>query len=309
MSSGLSAQRIVTLLPSATEIVCAVGLRDQLVGVTHECDFPSDVPSLPSVTRSAIDHSLTSSEIDAAVREHLQDNRALYTLDVPLLQRLQPDLIVTQALCDVCAVSEDEVTSVLQLLPGPPRLINLEPMSLPEVFDTISLVGHTAGVDEVAECYRASLESRVQSVIERSAQIPQNEKPTVGFLEWTDPLFNGGHWTPELIDYAGGIDSFGNPHQPSQTLSDETLLAADPDVLVIALCGFDEQRAQHELSVLKQRIDFTQLKAHREGRVYVLDGNSYFSRPGPRLVDALEILAHLLHPGDHPGGQSAAGSE
>jgi len=290
----LAADRIVTLLPSATEIVCGLGLRERLVGVTHECDYPTNVHNLPRVTRSAIDINATSQDIDAAVREHLQTNKALYTIDVPLLASLRPDLLVTQALCDVCAVSESDVLEALSELPGEPELINLEPMTLAEVFETIILVGSAAGCSEIAKIYVRSLSGRVDEVRQAAAEIRQ--KPRVGFLEWVDPLFNGGHWTPELIEYAGGIDCFGNKHQPSRRIDHATISDADPDVLILALCGFDETRARQELEVFKQQLDFRALRAAKSDRVYVLDGNSYFSRPGPRLVDALELLFKLLHP-------------
>ena len=290
----MAADRIVTLLPSATEIVCGLGLRERLVGVTHECDYPTNVHNLPRVTRSAIDINASSQDIDAAVREHLQTNKALYTIDVPLLASLRPDLLVTQALCDVCAVSESDVLEALSELPGEPELINLEPMTLAEVFETIILVGSAAGCSEIAKIYVRSLSGRVDEVRQAAAEIRQ--KPRVGFLEWVDPLFNGGHWTPELIEYAGGIDCFGNKHQPSRRIDHATISDADPDVLILALCGFDETRARQELEVFKQQLDFRALRAAKSDRVYVLDGNSYFSRPGPRLVDALELLFKLLHP-------------
>ena len=290
----MAADRIVTLLPSATEIVCGLGLRERLVGVTHECDYPTNVHNLPRVTRSAIDINASSQDIDAAVREHLQTNKALYTIDVTLLASLRPDLLVTQALCDVCAVSESDVLEALSELPGEPELINLEPMTLAEVFETIILVGSAAGCSEIAKIYVRSLSGRVDEVRQAAAEIRQ--KPRVGFLEWVDPLFNGGHWTPELIEYAGGIDCFGSKHQPSRRIDHPTISDADPDVLILALCGFDETRARQELEVFKQQLDFRALRAAKSGRVYVLDGNSYFSRPGPRLVDALELLFKLLHP-------------
>jgi len=290
----LPAERIVTLLPSATEIVCGLGLRDRLVGVTHECDYPSDVAALPRVTESAIDISASSREIDTAVREHLETSNALYTIDVPLLASLKPDLLVTQALCDVCAVSENDVLAALHQLPGEPKLINLEPMTLSEVFDTILMVGKSAGCPDLAIDYVRSLQARVDHIRDMAAD--KSDKPTVGFLEWVDPPFNGGHWTPELIEYAGGIDCFGSKHQPSRTIDYETISDADPDVLIIALCGFDEIRAEQEIEALKQQMDFGALSAVQNNRVHVLDGNSYFSRPGPRLVEALELLYGILHP-------------
>ncbi len=292
----MPAERIVTLLPSATEIVCELGLRDKIVGVTHECDYPPGIEQLPHVTSSIIDHHATSQEIDTAVRDHLESSTGLYHLNEQLLNKLTPDLIVTQALCEVCAVSEDEVQAVMSRLASKPALVNLEPMTLFEVFDTISLVGQVAGCEVTAQTYRASLEARVNKVIERTASLSEADRPTVGFLEWIDPLFNAGHWTPEIIEYAGGIDAFGNKHQPSETIADSMLVDSDPDVLIVALCGFDEARAKSDLEHLKQRIDFDSLTAAKNNRVFILDGNAYFSRPGPRLVDSLEILTDLLHP-------------
>ena len=286
---------IVTLLPSATEIVCALGLRDRLVGVTHECDYPSGVETLPHVTRSIIDHDASSRDIDKAVRDQLGTNSALYHLDEPLLAELAPDLIVTQALCEVCAVSEDEVQAVIGRLPKTPELVNLEPMTLTEVLDTITLVGQAAGCADEAREYRAGLEGRIDAVRAKTDRIPPDQRPSVGFLEWIDPLFNAGHWTPEIIELAGGIDAFGNKHKPSQTTSDGTLMATDPDVLVVALCGFDAARAESDLELLKSRIDYDSLTAVKNSQVFTLDGNAYFSRPGPRLVDSLEMLAELLH--------------
>ena len=290
----LPVDRIVTLLPSATEIVCGLGLRDRLVGVTHECDYPASVQELPGVTRSSIDVDLSSSEIDSAVRKHLQTKSALYSIDKALLVSLRPELLITQALCNVCAVSETDVLEVVSELPGEPTLINLEPNTLREVFDTINLVGRAVGCVARAKSYVTSLDERVNKVREAARLI--STKPRVGFLEWLDPPFNGGHWTPELIEYAGGVDCFGNKHEPSQTIDHKTILAADPDVLIISLCGFDEIRARQELEAVKHQFDYTSLSAVRNDRVHVVDGNSYFSRPGPRLVDALELLFNLLHP-------------
>ncbi len=287
---------IVTLLPSATEIVCALGLADQIVGVTHECDYPAGVEQRPHVTRSTISPDASSGEIDAAVRSTLASNQVLYELDESRLRELAPDIIVSQSLCDVCAVSDQAVQRVIQRLPKTPMLLNLTPMTLGEVFDTILQVGAATGEKQRAADHLESLIQRVDRIRVITDRLPHEDKPTVGFIEWTDPLFNGGHWTPELIEIAGGIDSFGNKHAPSESISDERLLESDPEVLIVAPCGFDEHRAQGDLEALKQRVDFNQLKAYRNGRVHILDGNSTFSRPGPRLVDSLEILFKLLHP-------------
>jgi iron complex transport system substrate-binding protein len=290
--------RIVSLLPSATEIVCELGLGGQLVGVTHECDWPPFVRDLPRVTRTLIPHDAASRDIDALVRERLQTERALYTLDLDVLQRLRPDLIVTQALCDVCAVAEAEVTAAACGLPGRPRVVNLEPTRLSDVFDCLRAVGEAAGVREKADEAVARLQARVDAVARRTRDVAA--RAGVVLLEWIDPPFCCGHWSPELVGLAGGTERIGREGQPSRSLRWEEVVAADPDVLVIACCGFDAGRARQDLPILAGFPGFEGLSCTRSGRVYVVDGNSYFSRPGPRLVDSLEILAHALHPDVHP---------
>ena len=288
--------KIVTLLPSATEIVCALGLEESLVGVTHECDYPPSVKSLPQVTRTLIPHDASSSEIDALVRERLQTQAALYTLDMPTLERLRPDLLVTQALCDVCAVAEAEVTEAACRLPGRPQVLNLEPMSLEDVFTTLIMVGEATGTKEKAQEVVSNLRQRVQGVEARTQAIPQQARPRVAFLEWIDPIFNGGHWNPTLIAMAGGVDVLGNAGQPSRTMSWQQVLDSQPDVLFIACCGFTAERTLQDIPLLQQQPGWGDLPCVRSAQVYVTDGNAYFSRPGPRLVDGLEILAHTLHP-------------
>jgi iron complex transport system substrate-binding protein len=290
--------RIVSLLPSATEIVCQLGLGDALVGVTHECDHPPAVAALPKVTRTLIPHDATSGEIDALVRERLQTQRALYTLDLPTLERLRPDLIVTQALCDVCAVAETEVTAAACALPGRPRVVNLEPMSLSDVFDTLHLVARAAGVPDRAEAAVARLRQRVDAVAARSARV--TERPRVVVLEWLDPPFSCGHWTPELVRLAGGDEVVGQPGMRSRTLDWEEVIAVRPEVLFVACCGFTLERTMADLPGLRSRPGWADLPAVQTERVYVTDGNAYFSRPGPRLVDSVEILAHALRPDLHP---------
>ncbi len=300
--------RIVSLLPSATEIVCALGLEAGLVGVTHECDYPPSVKHLPKVTRTLIPHDATSGEIDALVRERLESQSALYTLDMEILERLRPELLVTQALCDVCAVAHAEVTSAACSLPGQPRVLNLEPMSLDDVYDTLHMVGAAAGVEARAKQVVDGLKQRVTTVAERTASIPVGERPRVAFLEWIDPPFNGGHWNPALIEMAGGIDVLGNAGQPSRTLDWHTVAASRPDVLFIACCGFDTRRTLQDIPLLQRQPKWNALPCVLSGRVYVTDGNAYFSRPGPRLVDGLEILANALHPNVHalPHGLASA---
>ncbi len=292
--------KIVSLLPSATEIICLLDLQDQLVGVTHECDFPAAVLALPKVTKTRIPKQATSKQIDQLVNEHLQDNLALYSLNIDILHELQPDVIITQALCDVCAVAEKEVKTAACELPGNPRVVNLEPMSLEDVYQTLLLVGNECDRTELAQKTVTQLRARerkVQTITEE--KIPLENRPSVGFLEWIDPPFNAGHWTPELIKSAGGIDAFGNLNQPSGMLTWEKIKQADPDVLFIACCGFDLQRTLKDMQFLENNKGWQDLKCVKNKRVYICDGNAYFSRSGPRLIDSLEIIAHALHSGIH----------
>lgn len=290
--------RIVSLLPSATEIVCALGLEEHLVGVTHECDFPPSVRRLPAVTRTLIPADATSGEIDALVRARLTTGGALYTLDLPVLEALRPDLIVTQALCDVCAVAEQEVRAAACALPGGPRVINLEPQRLADVFAAIRQVARAAGVEAAADIVVARLEARVAAVTARGAGIAR--RPRVALLEWLDPPFCCGHWSPELVRLAGGVEGLGREGHPSRTLEWDEVRAWAPEVVVIACCGYSVERTLRDLPALWRLPAWDGLPAVRAGRVYLVDGSHYFSRPGPRLVDSLEILAHALHPDVHP---------
>lgn len=290
--------RIVSLLPSATEIICAIGLEDQLVGVTHECDFPPTVRHLPKVTRTLIPADASSGEIDRLVRERLQTNQALYTLNLPVLHDLRPDLIVTQALCDVCAVAENEVRAAACTLPGAPRVINLEPQNLSEVLASCRQVARAAGVEQSAEKLIAALSARVEAVVTRTARL--EHRPRVALLEWLDPPFSCGHWNPELVRLAGGNEGLGREGQPSRTLRWDEVKAWQPEVVFIACCGFSVERTLDDVPPLRLIPGWQDLPAVRAGRVYMADGSHYFSRPGPRLVDSLEILAHTLHPEVHP---------
>lgn len=298
--------RIVSLLSSATEIICGLGLRDQLVGVTHECDYPAGVSDLPKVTQTLIPHDATSGQIDTLVRERLRSERALYSLDMQVLQSLSPDLIVTQALCDVCAVAESEVQAAACSLPGKPRVINLEPTCLADVFECIRQVGVAAKVGDQAETYIDSLQRRVDAVAKRTESIRQ--RPSVMLLEWIDPPFCAGHWSPELVALAGGREAIGVASQRSVTTSWADIVAADPEVLLIACCGFGIDRTLQDVPILQASPGWHSLACVKSNRVYVVDGSAYFSRPGPRLVDSLEILANALHSEIHPlpGGLPAA---
>lgn len=290
--------RIVSLLPSATEIVCALGLQNQLVGVTHECDYPAGVSRLPWVTRTLIPHDAGSADIDALVRSRLRTQEALYNLDMPLLESLRPDLIVTQALCDVCAVADDEVQAAAKSLSTHPQVINLAPRSLDDVLDCLRLVADAAGVSARGQHVIANLRDRVDAVSARNAVVRAH--PRIVLLEWLDPPFSCGHWTPELVDLAGGVELLGHAGEHSRTLRWSEIESAQPEVIFIACCGFDITRTLQDLIALEAAPQWSGLPAVRNERVYVVDGSQYFSRPGPRLIDSLEILAHALHQDVHP---------
>ena len=288
--------RIVSLLPSATEIVCLLGLREQLVGVTHECDYPAGVSSLPIVTKSAISHLQTSRQIDVAVREALQTNNALYSLNYELLDELNPDLLVTQSLCNVCAVDKEDVVLAAKDLSCNPKIINLEPTCLKDVYKTIEMVAEVTGQQHVAKHALTSMQARIEKIADSVRVILENTKRTrVVFLEWIDPLFSSGHWVSELVHLAGGEDCLGNANNPATTISWEQLVETDPDVLVIACCGYSRPRAIDDLPILQGKPEWRDLKCVKTKRVYVADGNAYFSRPSPRLIDSAEILMRMLH--------------
>ncbi len=252
---------------------------------------------LPKVTRTLIPLDASSAAIDALVRERLKTEKALYSLDLPALERLRPDLLVTQALCEVCAVAESEVQAAACSLPGHPRVLNLEPMTLEQVLDCVWQVARAAGRQETAERVVAAMRRRVDAVAVRSAGMAT--RPRVVVLEWLEPLFTAGHWTPDLVQMAGGIEAIGTSAAPSRTMGHDELVAAAPEVLIISCCGFDIARSMQEIPAFLARPGVAELPAVRAGRVYVMDGNQYLSRPGPRLVDSLEILAHLIHPEHH----------
>ncbi len=290
--------RIVSLLPSATEIICQLGLREHLVGVTHECDYPPSVVGLPKVTSTLIPHDATSNQIDALVRERLKTEKALYTLNIPVLQSLRPDWIVTQALCDVCAVAESEVKQAVCSLPGNTQVINLEPVSLDDVLQCMRQVANAVDCSETAHREIQLLQARVQAVANRTQSLA--ERPSVMLLEWIDPPFCAGHWNPELVELAGGREIIGFKNQPSRSVSWETIVDADPEVLFIACCGFEIERTLQDLPLLQSYPGWESLQCVRNRKVFVVDGSAYFNRPGPRLVDSLEILANALHPEMHP---------
>jgi len=287
--------RIVSLLPSATEIVFALGLGDQVVAVSHECDFPPEARQRPAVTRSPLHgHALTSAEIDRRTTEERRAGRALYSLDIGRLQGLAPDLILTQELCDVCAVGQPQVERAVRELGSVPRVLSLEPNTLDDVLRTIEVVGAATGRKAVASRLIGALRARIERVCQTVADVDQF--PRVFCMEWTDPPWVAGHWVPEMVALAGGRDVLGSVGAPSERVDWERVAAAAPDVVVLMPCGYDLRRTLAERPVVEALPGWAALPAVRAGRVYAVDGSSYFNRPGPRLVDGLELLAHLLHP-------------
>jgi iron complex transport system substrate-binding protein len=292
-------KRIVSLLPAATEIAAALGLMEQVVGVSHECDFPSAANDRPRVTHCPVHHAgLASKEVDAWVRRARRKNGTIYTIDEPLLRELRPDVILTQKLCDVCAVGYGTVAHLAATLPGPPEVMNLEPSSLADIFDNIRQVAEVCDVPERAAALVTRLSSRVEAVRERAAQIAH--RPRCFLMEWVDPPFCAGHWGPELVEIAGGVDPLGRKHQKSVQIEWEQVLEAKPEVIVLALCGYDVTRAERDLELLRTYPGFDTLPAARENRIHLVDANAFFSRPGPRIVDSLELLAGILHSENFP---------
>ena len=268
---------------------------DDVVGVSHECDFPKEANARPRVTHCPVHNAgLTSKEVDEWVRRALRDNGTIYTIDEPLLRTLRPDVVLTQKLCDVCAVGYGTVARLAETLPGPPRVVNLEPSSLADIFENIREVAAACGVAERAEGVIANLSARVEAVRDRAAQIA--DRPRCFLMEWVDPPFCSGHWGPELVEIAGGHDPLGRKHQPSAQIDWQQVLDARPDIIVLALCGYDVELARRDCELLKQFPGFDSLPAARAEEIYLVDANAYFARPGPRIVDSLELLAGILHP-------------
>lgn len=284
--------RIASLVPSATELAFALGLGDSVVAVTHECDHPPAATRLPRLTRSVIPEGLGPGAIDRAVRERTERGESLYELDAERLAELEPTLILTQAVCEVCAVSFDDVRAVATELPSRPRVLSLDPATLEEVLADAVAVGLAAGARGSAEALVADARERLERLERAVAGRP---RPRVAALEWLDPPFAGGHWVPEMIALAGGEDVLGRPGEKSRTVDWEDVAAARPEVLVCMPCGYDVERSLDEART--HRRELTEVGAHR---AVAVDAAAYFSRPGPRLVDGVELLAQVLHPDRAP---------
>ncbi len=280
--------RIVSLVPHATELLFALGLGDDVVAVTHECDYPLAALSLPRVTRDALPPGLSAGEIDAAVRERTLAGESIYELDSELLAELEPELIVTQALCPVCAVSYEDVAALAREMPTQPRVIALDPHTLGETLGDVRTVAEATGRRREGVELVARTAGRIDRV---KLAVRGAPRPRVAAVEWLDPVFVAGHWTPQLIDLAGGEDVLGLPGEPSETVGWDVLAQARPEVVVVMPCGYDAPRAHEEALAHAE-----QLRSLGAARIVAVDAAAYFSRPGPRLVDGLELLARLLHP-------------
>jgi iron complex transport system substrate-binding protein len=287
--------RIVTLLPSATEIVCALGFEDQLVGRSHECDFPVSVTRLPALTEAKFNPEGTSAEIDRRVKKIVADALSVYRVDAPMLRELRPDVIVTQSQCEVCAVSERDVeAAVAEWLGARPQIVSLAPHSLDDVFTDIQRVADALDASNRGAQLVTELRARLSAIAEKARNAASH--PTVATIEWIDPLMAAGNWMPTLVEMAGATNLFGKPGEHSPWMKFEELSAKDPDVILISPCGFNMARAAQDLPALTNRPEWPQLKAVRNRRVYMADGNQYFNRPGPRIAESLEILAEIVHP-------------
>ena len=280
--------RIVSLVPSATETLFALGLGADVVAVTHECDYPEAALELPKVTRDALPADLTSGQIDAAVRARTEQGEAIYELDAELLHELRPDLIVTQALCPVCAVSYDDVRALAEEIETQPRVIALDPRTLGEVLGDVRTLAQATERKDAGVALVQDAAARIDRV---RVAVRDARRPRVAALEWLDPVYVAGHWTPQLIEYAGGLDVLGMPGEPSERRAWEDIAAAVPDVVIAMPCGYDAPRAHEEALTHRER-----LASLGAGEVVAVDAAAYFSRPGPRLIDGLELLAHVLQP-------------
>jgi iron complex transport system substrate-binding protein len=289
--------RIVSLLPSATEILFAIGAGNEVVGVTHECDFPPPAKKLPRLTASSLVHDGSARDIDRHVRVNVHSGSSLYDLDSDLLERLSPDLIVTQELCEVCAVSYAVVDRAAKRLTSDPRVVSLEPSSLEDVYATIEYLGEITNHASEAKALLAGLrarEARLQREVKEALNDSGGRRPGVLVLEWTDPPMSGGHWTPQLVQLAGGTALLGNPGANSQTLEWNAIAREDPDAIVVAPCGLDLAATRAAVRDLESNAIWRELRARREREIYLLDGNAYLNRPGPRLIDTAEIIATVL---------------
>jgi iron complex transport system substrate-binding protein len=290
--------RIVSLLPSATEILYALGVGDRVIGITHECDFPPEAAKKPALIRPRVDPTAAPAEIDRQVSELVARGESIYAVDADLLASLAPDLIVTQDLCHACAASPDDLATALTRFSRPPRVLSLTPHSLDDVWQDIIRAGEATNTRPRAEALAAELKAKVQAIasITMSTTAQATVRPRVACLEWLDPFYVGGHWVPEMVTIAGGEDVLGRAGQPSFKVSADDIAQSNADVIVVMLCGYDAKRNAKEFQATKIPPSWENLPAIRNRRIFAVDANSYFSRPGPRLANGVQLLAHLLNP-------------
>ncbi len=287
--------KIASLLPSATEIVCALGLEENLVGITHECDFPAGIEYKPHLTASRISHeTMSSAEIDHAVRSQLDGHGSIYDLDNELLQKLNPDLIITQELCDVCAVSYKIVQKAAKIYAADAQVVSLEPNTIEDIFENIKTVGELCGVSEKADEVVQNLQNRLDKIRQKTENLEKS--PRVFMLEWLEPPFAPGHWTPEQVKIAGGNCLLGKAGEKSVTTTYEAIIESKPEILVLIPCGYYTKDILRQLPKTKFPESFKEIPAFQNVEIWALDATSYFSRPAPRVVDGVEILAKIFHP-------------
>src|SRR6266851_10516728 len=288
--------RIASLLPSATEIAFALGLGDQVVAVSHECDYPPEAAKRPILTKSTI-HGKThaSHEIDEEVAKRGGD---IYEIDEKLLESLKPDLILTQELCAVCAVSYTKVKDAARVLGSDTKIVSLEPNNLEEIIDNIRLVGRMTGKVSRAEELASQLSRRIERVRERTRRVEQRTR--VFFMEWLQPPWAGGHWIPQMVDYAGGVEGLGTLGKPSRRIGWDEVVDYQPEIIVLSPCGFDLDGVLKEVQALASYSGWDKIPAFQSSNIYAVNASAFFSRPGPRVVDGLELLAHIIHPGLFP---------
>jgi len=290
-----TALQIVSFLPSATEMACALGLSDQLVGITHECDYPPEITGKPIVVRNALPiETMSQQQVDTAVAQRMRDGLSLYEVDEKRLQELAPDLILTQNLCQVCAPSGNEVSQAVNLLPKKPQILWLTPKSLEEIFANVRELGEATGRAKEAEELVAAGRARLEETAALTRDLSQ--RPRVFCMEWLDPVYCSGHWVPEMVELAGGVDALARAGEDSVRIPWDDVVRWAPEVLIVTPCGFNLDKVIEQTQQLQSYPGWSDLPAVREGRVYAVDANSYFARPGPRVVDGTELLAHLIHP-------------
>ena len=290
--------KICSLLPSATEVIALLGLSDELVGISHECDYPPSIKHVPVMVEPMIpSHGLASDDIDRQVRQLVASGQRLYRLNDHLLREAQPDLILSQDLCHVCAVTPDQLHNALCSMSRQPTVLTLNPSTIHDVIDDVVRIGDAAGRSAEGHRLATQLRDRLEAIRTRVQDI--SHRPRVVCIEWLSPLYVAGHWVPEMVQLAGGHDVLAQPGSPSRVVTWDDIMAAAPDVLIVMPCGFSVERTHTELSQLLQQPDQWRLSQNLAQRTFLVDASSYFSRPGPRLIDGIELLAAILHPSDH----------